>query len=91
MEKILEVLQKFWQFLQRVPILAPLLRLLYSRKAIIAAAAVALIVKYIPDLAPVADELTVVIVQAVSIAIVAIITSLGYAIEDAAEKQAAKG
>lgn len=77
---------KVWDVLKATPILGPVLRLLYSRKALIAAAMTGVIVRYVPALAEIEPEVDVVVLQIVSLVVVWMATSLGYALEDYAEK-----
>lgn len=89
MEAILDFLTRAWAWFKKLPILGPILRLFYSRKAVISAAIVAFVLKYLPGLAPAQDELSVVIAQIVVIVFVAVANILGIALEDAAAKRAA--
>jgi hypothetical protein len=88
LEKVRGFVVKVWGWFKGLPIVKPLFLLLYSRKAMISVALVGFMLEYFPKLAPVKDEMLVLIAQIVVIALVAIANSLGIAIEDAAEKAA---
>lgn len=74
-------------WLHRQPVTRPILALLYSRKALIASALTALILEYVPRLKPVEGEISIVALELVLIVFVWLVTSLGYALEDFAQKQ----
>ncbi len=77
-----------WEKVKGAPIIKPLWMMVYSRKALIAGAVVTFLLTEFPKLAPAKEELTVLIVQVVGIVLTAIGTSIGIAIEDAANKSA---
>lgn len=81
-------LREFAAWLHEQPFTLPLLRLAYSRKAMIATALVGYILTQLPKLTPVAGEVAVVVAELVLISFVALFTCLGYVIEDVAEKRA---
>jgi len=87
LDKVGNVIVAFLTWFKSLPIAKPLLALAYSRKALISVALVGFMLKVFPDLAPVENELTVVLTQVVVIAIVAIAHQIGIALEDVAEKR----
>lgn len=83
----MQALRDLREWLIRQPFIGPLLKLAYSRKAMIAVFLTGLIMRYLPGLKTVETEVQIVVAQLVLITLIWLITSLGYALEDMAEKR----
>jgi hypothetical protein len=86
----MDKLKELFAWLRKQPVIGPLLNILNSRKGFIATWLTLLILRAIPDLEKVHGELDVVVGALVTIVVIWLTTSLGYAYEDAAEKSAPK-
>lgn len=85
---LLDYLKEFYAWLRKQPAIGPLLNILHTRKGAIATFLTLAILKAIPDLIKVHTELEVVVGALVTIVVIWLTTSLGYAYEDAAAKSA---
>lgn len=88
MKKLIVYLKEFYTWLRKQPAVGPLLNILHTRKGAIATFLTLAILRALPDLEKVHGELDVVVGALVTIVVIWLATSLGYAYEDAAAKSA---
>lgn len=85
---MLQALKDFVAWLRKQPVVGPILNILNTRKGMIAVLLTGYILQKLPELEKVHGELDVVVGALVTLAVIWLTTSLGYAYEDAAAKGA---